>query len=514
MTKRQYLLMVLDGVGINESLEGNAFRQANTPNIDRLLQNYPHARIKTSGEAVGLPEGQMGNSEVGHTNIGSGRVVYQELTRISKAIIDGDFFANPTLLSAINHAKKSGQSLHLVGLLSDGGVHSHQDHLYALLEMAKKNGVSDVFVHVILDGRDTLQSKGLEYVRALKSKMSAIGVGRIASVGGRFFAMDRDNRWDRVESAYLSMTGRSKQIEDVEQYIADSYTREVYDEFVEPACVSGSDGAPLGAITAGDAVVYYNFRPDRARELTRAFVDSDFQGFDRQRLEDLVFVTMTQYDESIKDVSVAYAPQSLQNTLGEYLSKQGLKQLRIAETEKYAHVTFFFNGGRETPYEGEDRILVKSPQVATYDLQPEMSAYEVKGEIIKAIESSRYDVIIVNFANGDMVGHTGDIPSTISAVEALDECVGRIVESLQAVGGEAIITADHGNCEYMIDPVTRDVITSHSTFDVPIIVVSDRVQSVGDGRLCDISPTLLALMGESQPIEMTGENLLVLKEEK
>ena len=504
--------MILDGVGLNDDINGNAFRLAKTPNIDKLFADYPNSRIKTSGHDVGLPDGQMGNSEVGHTNIGAGRIVYQDLTRISKSIKDGDFFENKALIDAIDNAKISGRALHLMGLVSDGGVHSHINHLFALLELAKKHSLQNVYVHAFLDGRDTLPSTALAFIQELEEKMEKIGVGKIATIGGRYYGMDRDNRWERIQLAYDAMTvGRGNFFKSAKQAIKKSYGDKIYDEFVKPVVIIDDDNQPISKIKDNDSIIFFNFRPDRARQITNTIVDDVFDGFKREAiLKNIKFVAMTEYDSTIKNMDVAYKPQAIDNTLGEYISKLGYTQLRIAETEKYAHVTFFFNGGEEKQYLNEDRILVPSPKVSTYDLQPEMSAYEVTDKVIEAIASKKYDVIIMNFANGDMVGHTGYLDKTIIAVEALDACVGRIIKALYDVGGEAIVTADHGNCEYMIDPISGDVITSHSTFDVPAIIVSNRVSDATNGRLCDIAPTLLGLMGEKVPSEMTGISIVNL----
>ena len=512
MKNRQYLLMIMDGVGLNDEEKGNAFKLANTPNIDKYISKYPNTYVATSGMAVGLPEGQMGNSEVGHTNIGAGRIVYQELTRITKEINQGKFFENSELKNAMDNAKKEGKALHIVGLLSDGGVHSHIDHLFALLKMAKNNGLENVYVHAILDGRDTPPTSAIEYVKELEEKMKEIGIGKIATLTGRYYAMDRDNRWERVKLAYDAMAnGIGNFFKTAQKAIETSYEIQEFDEFVKPIVMVGEDGKPLGNVKNGDSIIYFNFRPDRARELTKAFMLEDFNGFEREKIQDLTFVTMTKYDDSIKNVGIAYKPVELKNTLGEYLSNNGYTQLRIAETEKYAHVTFFFNGGKEEPYNGEGRILVPSPKVATYDLKPEMSAYEVTDNVVEAIDSKKYDVIIINYANGDMVGHTGNLEKTIEAVEALDKCVGRVISKIEEVGGEALITADHGNCEYMLDLKTGEPITSHSTFDVPFIVVSNRIKSLKNGRLCDIAPTLLTLMDEKIPEEMSGESLIEIE---
>ncbi len=512
MKDKQYLLMIMDGVGINEEEKGNAFKQANTPNLDRLFIKYPNTHIQTSGMAVGLPEGQMGNSEVGHTNIGAGRIVYQELTRITKEIQDGDFYNNVEIKKAMQNVKENNSKLHLLGLVSDGGVHSHIDHLFALLEMAKREGIANVYVHAVLDGRDTPPTSAVDYVKKLEEKMKEIGVGKIATISGRYYAMDRDNRWERVKLAYDAIAlGKGVKYKIAQKAIETSYESQEFDEFVKPVVLVDSQDKPIATVGDNDSIIYFNFRPDRARELTKAFMLPNFDGFETKEIKNLKFVTMTQYDETIKTVSVAYKPQVLVNTFGEYISKKGYTQLRIAETEKYAHVTFFFNGGKEEPYEGEKRILVASPKVATYDLKPEMSAYEVTENLIKVIEEKSCDVIIVNFANGDMVGHTGNIEKAIEAVEALDECVGKVISKIEEVGGEALITADHGNCEQMLDLKTGEPITSHSTFDVPLIVVSNRVENVKPGRLCDLTPTLLNMMGEEIPAEMTGESLVELK---
>lgn len=511
MKNRQYLLMIMDGVGLNDEERGNAFKLANTPNLDRLTIKYPNTYVKTSGMAVGLPEGQMGNSEVGHTNIGAGRIVYQELTRITKQIQDGDFYNNEELKNAMENVKKNNSALHLLGLVSDGGVHSHIDHLFALLEMAKREGIDNVYVHAILDGRDTPPTSAVDYVKKLEEKMKEIGVGKIATLSGRYYAMDRDNRWERVKTAYDALAfGKGQEFKIAQKAIETSYESQEFDEFVKPVVLTDSEDRPIATIEDNDSVIYFNFRPDRARELTKAFMLPEFDAFERKDIKNLTFVTMTQYDESIKTVSVAYKPQVLVNTFGEYISNKGYTQLRIAETEKYAHVTFFFNGGKEEPYSGEQRILINSPKVATYDLKPEMSAYEVAENLVKVIEDKTCDVIIVNFANGDMVGHTGNLEKAIEAVEALDDCVGKVISKIEEVGGEALITADHGNCEQMLDLKTGEPITSHSTFDVPLIVVSNRVKALKPGRLCDLTPTLLKMMDEDIPAEMTGEPLVEL----
>ena len=503
MANKPLLLMILDGFGIAPK-EGNAIAAANKPNLDRLFSSNPITKIGASGLDVGLPDGQMGNSEVGHTNIGAGRIVYQELTRITKAIEDGPFFENEAFLSAVENAKKNGSALHLIGLLSDGGVHSHITHLYGLLELAKRHGLTKVYVHALLDGRDVPPASGKDFVAACAEKMKEIGVGEIATVMGRYYAMDRDNRWERVEKAYSAMVYREGvQAADPVQAVADSYANDVTDEFVVP--VVCEKGAP---IQANDSVIFYNFRPDRAREITRTFVDPDFSGFERKNgFFPLTYVCMTQYDATMPNVQVAFKPESLENTFGEYISQKGLKQLRIAETEKYAHVTFFFNGGVEKQYDGEDRILVKSPKVATYDLQPEMSAYEVTDKLVAAIESGKYDVIILNFANCDMVGHTGVFEAAVKAVEAVDTCVGRVTDAVAAQGGVTLITADHGNADRMVDD-DGSPFTAHTTNPVPFCVVGYDCKLREGGRLADIAPTMLQILGLPQPAEMTGKSLI------
>lgn len=506
---RQYLLMVMDGVGLNDEEKGNAFKMANTPNLDRLIAKYPNTHIATSGMAVGLPEGQMGNSEVGHTNIGAGRIVYQELTRITKEIEEGNFYNNEEFLNAIKNVKENNSSLHIMGLVSDGGVHSHNSHLYALLELAKRNNVENVYIHAFLDGRDTPPTSAIEYIKELEEKITEIGVGKIATIAGRYYAMDRDKRWEREKMAYDAIVnGVGNKFKTAQKAIENSYEAQEFDEFVKPIVITNDDGVAIGKLQDKDSAIFFNFRPDRARQITRIITEPDFNEFEKVDMPNIYFVTMTEYDETLNHVHIAYKPQVLKNTLGEVLSTRGYTQLRCAETEKYAHVTFFFNGGEEKVFNGEDRILVPSPKVATYDLKPEMSAYEVTDKIVEAIDSKKYDVIIMNYANGDMVGHTGFIDKAIEAVEALDTCVGKVISKIEEVDGEALITADHGNCELMLDLKTGEPITSHSTFDVPLIVVSNRVKSLKKGRLCDLAPTLLELMGESKPQEMTGENLI------
>ncbi|MEA4897943.1 MAG: 2,3-bisphosphoglycerate-independent phosphoglycerate mutase [Christensenellaceae bacterium] len=501
-------LIILDGFGVAPPSDVNAIFVAGTPNIDRFRAAYSATQIGASGRDVGLPDGQMGNSEVGHTNIGAGRVVYQMLVKITKDIEDGVFFENPALLSAMENAKKKNTALHLIGLVSPGGVHSHQEHLYGLLKMAKAHGLSRVYVHALLDGRDVPPSSAALYMRELVAEMNAIGVGRVSSVMGRFYAMDRDFAWDRVEKAYAAMSyGEGVKASDPVRAIEDSYANHVTDEFMLPTVIEGGE-----VIGENDSVVFFNFRPDRARQITRAFVDPAFTGFARRRFLPLTYVCMAQFDATMPNVQVAYPPDTLTMTMGEYVSGLGLTQLRIAETQKYAHVTFFFNGGEEKTFPGEDRILVPSPTVATFDMKPEMSAYEVTEAVLKEIEARKYDVIILNFANCDMVGHTGIMEAAVKAVKAVDECVGRVVDAIVAQGGKAIITADHGNADQMEDPETHGPFTAHTTNPVPVIVV-DPAQPKHtlrkSGKLCDLCPTMLTLMGLKQPAEMTGESLIL-----
>lgn len=502
--KKPLALIILDGFGNNNAEYGNAIFAAKKPNIDRFMSEGVVTQIGASGLDVGLPDGQMGNSEVGHTNIGAGRVVYQELTRITKAIRDGDFFQNPALVDAMDNCRANQTALHLMGLLSDGGVHSHNEHLYGLLTMAKKFGIEKVYVHCFMDGRDVPPSSGKDFIEQLQAKMKEIGIGEIASVMGRYYAMDRDNRWDRVEKAYNVMAlGEGNQNPCAVDTMTKSYEAGVTDEFVDPTvCV------PDGHIKQGDSVVFFNFRPDRAREITRCFVDDTFEGFVRKNgRTDVQFVCMTQYDVTMPNVQVAFKPQSLTNTFGEYLSKNGLTQLRIAETEKYAHVTFFFNGGVEATFPGEDRALINSPKVATYDLQPEMSAYEVCDEVVKRIESDQYDVIILNYANCDMVGHTGVFDAAKTAVEAVDTCVGRTVDAVLAKGGVAMITADHGNADQMYEP-DGSPFTAHTTNPVPFVVVGMDCKLREHGKLADIAPTMLEILDLPKPAEMDGESII------
>ena len=501
--KKPLVLMILDGFGIAPD-EGNAIVAANTPNLDRILKENPVTKIGASGLDVGLPDGQMGNSEVGHTNIGAGRIVYQELTRITKSAEEGDMAKNPALLHAMQSAKDNGKALHFMGLLSDGGVHSHNTHLYALLKMAKSLGLTKVFVHCFLDGRDVPPSSGKDYVKELMTQLKEIGVGQAATVMGRYYAMDRDNRWERVEKAYAAMVyGEGLKAECPVCAVQKSYDEGVTDEFVVPTVCEGAE-----PIQAGDSVIFYNFRPDRAREITRTLVDPDFTGFERKNgFFPLNYVCMTQYDATMPNVDVAYKPESLTNTFGEYLSKNDLTQLRIAETEKYAHVTFFFNGGVEKQYPGEDRILVKSPAVATYDLQPEMSAYEVTDKMVEAVKSGKYDALILNYANCDMVGHTGVFQAAVKAVEAVDACIGRVEAAVKEMGGCILLTADHGNADRMVDD-DGTPFTAHTTNPVPFCVINHPCQLREGGRLADIAPTMLKVLGLPQPEEMTGESII------
>ncbi|ATP47255.1 MULTISPECIES: 2,3-bisphosphoglycerate-independent phosphoglycerate mutase [Pseudomonas] len=506
-TPKPLVLIILDGFGHSESPEYNAIYAANTPVYDRLRASQPHGLISGSGMDVGLPDGQMGNSEVGHMNLGAGRVVYQDFTRVTKAIRDGEFFSNPVLTGAVDKAVGAGKAVHILGLLSDGGVHSHQDHLIAMAELAAQRGAEKIYLHAFLDGRDTPPRSAKSSIELLDETFAKLGKGRIASLIGRYFAMDRDNRWDRVAAAYNLI------VDSVADYTADTalagleaaYAREENDEFVKATRIGEAV-----KVEDGDAVIFMNFRADRARELSRAFVEPDFNEFPRARLPKMAaYIGLTQYSAKIP-APAAFAPSSLDNVLGEYLAKNGKTQLRIAETEKYAHVTFFFSGGREEPFEGEERILIPSPKVATYDLQPEMNAPEVTDRIVEAIEQQRFDVIIVNYANGDMVGHTGVFEAAVKAVEALDTCVGRIVEALDKVDGEALITADHGNVEQMEDACTGQAHTAHTTEPVPFIYVGKRKVKVREGGvLADVAPTMLKLLGLEKPVEMTGTSILI-----
>ncbi|MCR5737892.1 MAG: 2,3-bisphosphoglycerate-independent phosphoglycerate mutase [Eubacterium sp.] len=512
MAKKPVVLMVLDGYGLNDNPEGNAIAMAKTPVMDGLMKDYPFVEGNASGMAVGLPDGQMGNSEVGHMNIGAGRIIYQDLTRITKDIQDGTFFENKVLLQAIENCKKNNSDLHLWGLLSDGGVHSHNTHLYGLLEMAKKNGLENVYVHAFLDGRDTPPASGKDYVAELQEKMNEIGVGKIASLSGRYYAMDRDNNWDRVQKAYDSLTtGEGVKATDAVQAMADSYAQDVTDEFVLPTVITDEAGEPLSLVKDGDSVIFFNFRPDRAREITRAFCDDQFTGFERPFLN-ITYVCFKDYDETIPNKFIAFEKEEIKNTFGEFLANNGLKQLRLAETEKYAHVTFFFNGGVEEPNKDEDRILVNSPkEVATYDLKPEMSAPKVGENLVKAIKSNKYDVIVINFANPDMVGHTGVIPAAVKAVETVDGLVGQAVEAVKEMDGVLFICADHGNAEKMVDYETGAPHTAHTTNPVPFILVNaeEGWKLREGGCLADIAPTLIEVMGMEQPMEMTGKSLIV-----
>lgn len=512
MSKKPIVLMILDGYGLNDNCDHNAVCQGKTPVMDQLMQQYPFVKGNASGLAVGLPEGQMGNSEVGHLNMGAGRVVYQELTRITKSIKDGDFFQVPAFLQAVDNCKKNNSALHLFGLVSDGGVHSHMTHIFGLLELAKRNNLEKVYVHCFLDGRDTPPASGKEFVAQLEAKMQELGVGRVASVMGRYYAMDRDKNWDRVKLAYDALTkGEGVSSDSGTNGIQASYDKGIYDEFVMPTVVR-EGGVPVGLIAEHDTVIFYNFRPDRARELTRAFCDQDFDGFDRGQRLDTVFVCFTDYDETIQNKLVAFCKESITNTFGEFLAAHGLTQARIAETEKYAHVTFFFNGGVEEPNQGEERILVPSPkEVATYDLKPEMSAPQVCEKLVDAIKGGKYDVIIVNFANPDMVGHTGVEEAAIRAIETVDECVGKTVDAVKETGGILFICADHGNAEQLVDYQTGEPWTAHTTNPVPFILVNaDAAYRLREGGvLADIVPTLIDLMGLAQPKEMTGKSLLL-----
>ncbi len=506
--KNPTALIIMDGWGQSSSANGNAVEMANTPNYDRLLEKYPHTLVAASGLDVGLPDGQMGNSEVGHLNIGAGRVIYQELTRITKSIKDGDFFTNPELLSAMHHAKANGTKLHTWGLLSDGGVHSHIEHLKALIQMAKQEGVENIYVHAFMDGRDTSPTSGLSYVRELEAFMNEINYGVIATVSGRYYSMDRDKRWERIEKSFnMLVKGEGVTADSAIEVFEKSYDQGVTDEFILPTIIV-KNGAPIATVSENDAIIFFNFRPDRAREITRAIVDVEFDGFARTYFP-TKYVGFTQYDKTIENIEIAYKQQSIDNTLGQYLAALGKKQLRIAETEKYAHVTFFFNGGIEAPNEGEDRVLINSPKVATYDLKPEMSAYEMTEKLLSEIDKDIYDLIVVNYANPDMVGHTGIISAAVKAVEVVDECVGKIVAKLEEKNGSFIITADHGNAEQMLTE-DGEPFTAHSTNQVPCIVGgAGSVTLSNDGKLCDLTPTLLDLMKLEVPKEMTGKSIIV-----
>ncbi|SCW68913.1 phosphoglycerate mutase [Paenibacillus tianmuensis] len=505
-------LIILDGFGLRNDTQGNAVAQANKPNYDRYWNQFPHTTLTACGEAVGLPEGQMGNSEVGHLNIGAGRTVYQDLTRISKSIHEGEFFENETILGTVRHAREHSKKLHLYGLLSDGGVHSHIAHLFALLEVCKKEDFPEVYIHAFLDGRDVAPDSAVNYIEQLQNKIAELGVGHIATVQGRYYAMDRDKRWERTEKSYRAMVyGEGPAFEDPMNAVKESYSRSVYDEFVMPTVIVKKDGTPVGLVDSGDSVVFFNFRPDRAIQLSQVFTNSDFRGFDRgdKCPKDLYYVCLTLFSETVGGY-VAYKPKNLDNTLGEVLVQNNLKQLRIAETEKYPHVTFFFSGGRDVELPGETRILISSPKVATYDLKPEMSAYEVAEAAVKEIEAERQDVIILNFANPDMVGHSGLLEPTIKAIEATDECLGKVVDAILAKGGVALITADHGNADIVTNPDgSRN--TAHTTNPVPFIMTDSHVTLRTDSILADIAPTMLELLGLTQPAEMTGKSIVATR---
>ncbi len=503
------VLLILDGWGYREGGDDNAIHGAQTPVWDRLWQQYPHTLISTSGEAVGLPDGQMGNSEVGHLNLGAGRVVYQELSRIGRSIDSGDFYSNPTLTQAVDRAVTNGKAVHIMGLLSPGGVHSHEEHIHAMARMAAKRGATKIYMHALLDGRDVPPKSAEPSLQAMNKVFADQGVGRIASITGRYYTMDRDQRWERVEKGYAVMTEDKAEFKAADAITAlhQAYERGETDEFVEPTRIQGADDKPA-LIEDGDAVIFMNYRSDRAREITQAFIESDFSGFDRHVTPKLSsFVTLTQYNQAF-DTPVVFPPNDLHNVFGEVIAKHGLRQLRLAETEKYAHVTFFFNGGREEPFENEDRILVPSPKVATYDLQPEMSADEVADRLIEAIEGGQYDVIICNMANPDMVGHTGIYAAAVKAVETIDRNLGRVIAAIEGVGGQMLITADHGNVEQMRDPESGQPHTAHTHNPVPLIYVGSAAELAEQGSLCDLSPTMLKLLGLDQPAEMEGRPLV------
>jgi 2,3-bisphosphoglycerate-independent phosphoglycerate mutase len=499
----------MDGFGLRDTVEGNAVAQAKKPNYDRLMAKYPHTTLTACGEAVGLPEGQMGNSEVGHLNIGAGRIVYQDLTRISKSIREGEFFENSTLVEAVRAAKNNGKKLHLYGLLSDGGVHSHIEHMFAMLDLAKKEDMHDVYIHAFLDGRDVAPDSGKKFIQEMQAKIQEVGIGKIATVQGRYYAMDRDKRWERVEKSYRAIVyGDGPKYTDPLEAVTESYNKSVFDEFVEPTVIVDENGQPVSLVESGDSVVFLNFRPDRAIQLSQVFTNKDFRGFDRgpKFPENLHFVCLTLFSETVGGY-VAYEPKNLDNTLGEVLVQHNKKQLRIAETEKYPHVTFFFSGGRDVELPGETRILINSPKVATYDLKPEMSAYEVADACVKEIEAEKHDAIILNFANPDMVGHSGMLEPTIKAVEATDECMGKVVDAVIAKGGVAIIIADHGNADMVFDEQGRPF-TAHTTNPVPFILTDENVTLRDGGILADVAPTILDLMQLPKPAEMTGESMI------
>ena len=507
--KKPTVLLILDGYGERKEKEGNAIALAKTPVMDRLKKEFPYVEGQASGLFVGLPDGQMGNSEVGHMNMGAGRIVYQELTRITKSIQDGDFFENKALKAAVEHCKKEDSALHFMGLVSSGGVHSHIEHIYGLLELAKRAGLKKVYLHAFLDGRDTPPDSGKSFLLAVEKKMQELHVGEIATISGRYYAMDRDKNYDRVEKAYRAMVdGTGEKASSVEEAIDASYAKKVYDEFVLPTVIE-KDGA-VHTVSDGDAMIFFNFRPDRAREICHAFCDDDFSFFERGVRKNIFFVCFTDYDPTIPNKHVAFEKEEIHNTLGEVVSNLGKNQLRIAETEKYAHVTFFFNGGKEEPYENEDRILVPSPkEVPTYDLKPEMSCYTVTEKLTEAIRSGKYDLVVANFANPDMVGHTGVLPAAIKAIEVVDECMGKVVDAVESMHGNLFILADHGNADIMIDEKTGEPYTAHTTNPVPFILVSEEKHKLREGGcLADVAPTLLELMGIPQPKEMTGKSLL------
>ncbi len=509
MSKAPVALIILDGFALRGTEQGNAVAQSKKPNFDRYWNTYPHNQLIASGEAVGLPEGQMGNSEVGHLNIGAGRVVYQSLTRVNVSIREGEFEQNTTFLNAMNHVKQQGSNLHVFGLLSDGGVHSHVEHLYALLGLAAREGVKNVYVHAFLDGRDVGPQTAKGYIEATQKKMKEIGVGEFATVSGRYYSMDRDKRWERVEKSYRAMVyGEGPSYHDPIELVNDSYENGIYDEFILPSVMTKENGEPVATIQDNDAVIFYNFRPDRAIQISNTFTNADFRSFDRgeNHPKGLHFVCLTHFSETV-DGYVAFQPVNLDNTLGEVLSQNNLKQLRIAETEKYPHVTFFMSGGREAEFPGETRILIDSPKVATYDLQPEMSAYEVTEALLAEIEADAQDAIILNFANPDMVGHSGMLEPTIKAIETVDECLGKIVDAITAKGGVAIITADHGNADEVITPEGTPM-TAHTTNPVPVIVTKEGVELRENGILGDLAPTMLDLLNVNKPAEMTGTTLL------
>ena len=509
MSKKPVALIILDGFALRDEKSGNAVAHANKPNFDRYWNEFPHAMLKASGEAVGLPEGQMGNSEVGHLNIGAGRIVYQSLTRVNLSIRERDFFENQTFINAMEHVKQKNSSLHIYGLLSDGGIHSHIEHLFALLELAKEKRVEKVYIHGFLDGRDVGPTSAEEYIVALEEKMKELGVGQLATISGRYYAMDRDQRWERVEKSYRAMVyGDGLKYDSAVSALHDSYKSEIHDEFVLPSVMTKEDGSPVGNIENDDAIIFFNFRPDRAIQLSQVFTNKDFRGFDRGdgHPENVHYVCLTHFSETV-DGFVAFEPSNLDNTLGEVVSQQGYNQLRIAETEKYPHVTFFFSGGREDKFPGEERVLIDSPKVATYDLKPEMSAYEVTDALLAEIAADKHDVIILNFANPDMVGHSGMLEPTVKAIEVVDECLGKVVDAILAKDGHAVITADHGNADE-VTTMEGKPMTAHTTNPVPVIVTKKGATIRQDGILADLSPTVLELLGAKQPEEMTGKSLL------